>query len=35
MRKQVLALFDDEDNFKFMHNTNIEITPIEEWLEIN
>lgn len=35
MRKQVLALFNDEDNFKFMHNTNIEITPIKEWLEIN
>lgn len=33
-RVEVLKLFNDTENFKQQHNQEIDIAPIEEWLEI-
>lgn len=33
-RGEVIGWFDDEANFKFMHNVEIEIEKLEKWLEI-
>ena len=34
-RDLVLGWFDDEANFKFMHNQKVEIEKIEDWLKID
>jgi len=33
-RKNVIRWFDDEANFRFMHQQNIDFMKLEEWLEI-
>jgi putative transposase len=33
-RNETMEWFDDEENFKFMHNKTVEIIQIEEWLGI-
>ena len=33
-REEVIGWFDDEANFKYMHNQKLETEKIEEWLEI-
>jgi len=34
-RDMVIGWFDDEANFKFMHNQKVEIEKIEDWLKID
>ncbi|PKQ60997.1 hypothetical protein BZG02_17010 [Labilibaculum filiforme] len=33
-RKEVMEYFDDEANFKFMHQQQVDFIKIDEWLEI-
>ena len=33
-RNETIGWFDDEANFKYMHNKAVEVMQIEEWLEI-
>ena len=34
LKKEVIGWFDDEANFKFMHQQHIDFMKLEEWLEI-
>lgn len=34
LKKEVVAWFDDEANFKYMHKQHVDFIKLEEWLEI-
>jgi len=34
LKKEVIGWFDDEANYKFMHQQHIDFMKLEEWLEI-
>jgi REP element-mobilizing transposase RayT len=34
-RDRVMGWFDDQANFKYLHNQKIEVEKIEDWLKIN